>query len=120
MKEVLYIFLGGGAGSVLRFLLSKNLNLIFHLPLGTLFVNVLGSFILGSFLGYVIKNQTMGPILFLFTVGFCGGFTTFSAFAVENFNYLKNGAFLMFGVYTVLSLILTLIGVYLGYILMKS
>lgn len=92
---------------------------MFHIPLGTLLVNVLGSFLLGIFLGYVIKNQSLTPVLFLFTVGFCGGFTTFSAFAVENFNYLKNGEYLMFLIYTLGSLSLTIAAVYLGFVIIK-
>ncbi len=120
MKEFLYIFIGGGAGSVLRYLLSRWLNLSFQIPLGTLLVNMLGSLILGFLLGYAIKNNSTGPLVLLLTVGFCGGFTTFSAFAVENLSYLKNGEFLLFAVYTLLSLTLSLLAVFGGFLLVKS
>lgn len=119
MKELLYIFIGGGAGSVLRYLLSKGLNLSFQIPLGTLLVNVIGSFILGLILGYVLKNNTTGPLVLLLTVGFCGGFTTFSAFAVENMTLLKQGEFLLFIIYTALSIIASLLAIYFAFYLAK-
>jgi CrcB protein len=120
LKELFYIFIGGGAGSVLRYMLSKWLNLSFQIPLGTLLVNVVGSLFLGFLLGYAIKNNTTGPLVLLFTVGFCGGFTTFSAFAVENLSYLKSGEFLLFASYTLLSLILSILAVFGGFLLVKS
>lgn len=120
MKDLLYIFIGGGAGSVLRYLLSKGLNLSFQIPLGTLLVNVLGSLILGVVLGYVLKNNSTGPLVLLLTVGFCGGFTTFSAFAVENLSYLKNGEFLLFAAYTLVSLMLSVLAVFGGLLIIKS
>lgn len=120
MKEIIYIFIGGGVGSVLRYLLSKNLNLMYQIPVGTFLVNVLGSFLLGIVLGYIIKNQSLGPLVLLFTVGFCGGFTTFSAFAVENFTYLKNGDYQLFLLYSLGSLGLTILAVYLGFIFIKA
>jgi fluoride exporter len=120
LKEFLYIFIGGGAGSVLRYLFSKGLNLSYQLPLGTLLVNVVGSLILGFLLGYILKNNSTGPLVLLLTVGFCGGFTTFSAFAVENLSYLKNGDFLLFAAYSLLSLILSILAVFGGFLLVKS
>lgn len=115
-----YIFIGGGAGSVLRYLLSKGLNLSYQIPLGTLLVNVIGSLILGIILGYVIKNNFTGPLVLMFTIGFCGGFTTFSTFAIENLSFLKNGEFLLFSLYTLLSLILSILAVFGGFLLLKS
>lgn len=119
MKELLYIFIGGGAGSVLRYLLSRGLNLTFQIPIGTLIVNVIGSFILGLILGYVLKNNTTDPLILMLTVGFCGGFTTFSAFAVENLTLLRQGEFLLFILYTALSILVSLIAIYFAFYLMK-
>lgn len=120
MKTLLYIFIGGGLGSVLRYGLSKFLNTGFVFPVGTLAVNILGSFILGFLMGIVLKNnvQTSSTLLFL-TVGFCGGFTTFSAFAFENFNWLKNGAYLSFATYTLSSLVLGILAVFVGFWISK-
>lgn len=120
MKTLLFIFIGGGLGSVLRYGLSKYLNTSFIFPLGTLAVNILGSFILGVILGVVLKSnlQTSSSVLFL-TVGFCGGFTTFSAFAFENLNFLKNGDYLSFVSYTAASLVLGIMAVFFGFWISK-
>lgn len=120
MKTLLYIFIGGGLGSVLRYGLSKYLNAGVIFPYGTLGVNVLGSLILGFLMGVVLKNnlQTSASVLFL-TVGFCGGFTTFSAFAFENFNFLKNGAYVSFATYTLSSLVLGILAVFVGFWISK-
>ena len=90
MKAAVLVFLGGGLGSVLRFFIGKSLNNYNVLPSGTFLVNVLGSFLIGIVLGLVAKNTTITQqyVLF-FATGFCGGFTTFSAFAYENYTFLK-------------------------------
>lgn len=115
MKQLLLVFLGGGAGSILRYLISKALNNTTILPLGTLVVNVAGSLLIGFFLGYAYRNESFSPntILFLAT-GFCGGFTTFSAFSYENQLFLKAGDFMSFGIYTASSLILGIAAIFAG------
>ena len=117
MKQILLVFLGGGTGSILRYLLSKNLNNISFLPLGTLLVNVLGSLIIGFVLGLGFRQQLLsGNAMLLLATGFCGGFTTFSAFSYENQVLLKAGDFMTLGIYTISSVILgigaTFAGVY--------
>ena len=90
--KLLLIGLGGFIGSISRYLTARlvdeKLNSVF--PYGTLAVNVIGSFLLG--LIYMLALRKVGLTengrLFL-GVGFCGGFTTFSAFALENFNLLQ-------------------------------
>ncbi len=115
MKQLILVFLGGGAGSMLRFLISKVLNNNTVLPLGTLIVNVMGSLLIGLFLGMAYRNQSFSPntLLFLAT-GFCGGFTTFSAFSYENQLFLKAGDLMSFGLYTISSLILGIAAVFAG------
>jgi len=115
MKQLLLVFLGGGLGSSLRFLISKSLNQATILPFGTLLVNVTGSLLIGFFLGLGYRQQILSTnaILFLAT-GFCGGFTTFSAFAYENNVFLKSGDLMSMAIYTLSSLILGIAAVFAG------
>ena len=115
MKQLLLVFLGGGAGSVLRFLISKNLNPLTSLPLGTLLVNVVGSLLIGFFLGLGMKQDFLSSnTTLLLATGFAGGFTTFSAFSYENMVFIKAGDLWSFGLYTVLSLVLGFLAVFVG------
>ena len=119
MKHLLLVGLGGFIGSVARFLVSK-LNLSWHffsIPMGTLTVNVLGSFIIGILVGISAKSDLISTDLRLFLmVGFCGGFTTFSSFSSENLMLLQNGQVVTMLIYTALSILLGFLAVYLGYI----
>lgn len=121
MKPVLLIFLGGGFGSVLRYIIGRWLNNTGSaIPYGTFFVNILGSLIIGVILGYVAKSTTdANNYVLLLATGFCGGFTTFSAFAYENHLLLKNGDYASFLLYTFGSIILGIIAVFLGYYFSK-
>lgn len=121
MKQVLLVFLGGGAGSVLRFLISKNLNVYTSLPLGTLLVNVIGSLLIGIFLGLGLRQEMLSPnATLLLATGFCGGFTTFSAFSYENQALLKAGDYLNFGIYSAGSIFLGIAAVLAGLWLSRS
>ncbi len=119
MKQLLLVGLGGFIGSVARFLVSK-LNLSWHflsIPMGTLTVNVLGSFIIGILVGISVKSDLISTDLRLFLmVGFCGGFTTFSSFSSENLMLMQNGQVVTVLIYTALSILLGFLAVYLGYI----
>ena len=121
MKALLMVFLGGGLGSVLRYAISKYLNLLpVSLPLGTLTVNVFGSLLLGLFLGIALKGGQLSNNLILFlATGFCGGFTTFSTFAFENQEFLKAGDYFHFSVYTLGSLIAGFTSIFIGLYLSK-
>jgi len=121
LKQVLIVFLGGGVGSSLRFVLSKWLNEnSHHLPFGTFTVNILGSLLIGILIGLAARNNllTNNQSLLLVT-GFCGGFTTFSAFAFENYSFLKSGDVSSFLLYTLGSVVLGIIAVFLGFFLVK-
>lgn len=87
MNQLLLIFLGGGLGSLTRFFLGKTIQERSgaDFPVGTLGVNVVASLVLGFFIGLVeAKNLTNPNLRALVAVGFCGGFSTFSAFANDN------------------------------------
>ncbi|MGB7842918.1 MAG: fluoride efflux transporter CrcB [Salinimicrobium sp.] len=121
MKQLLLVFLGGGAGSMLRFLISKKLNEATVLPLGTLMVNVLGSLIIGYVLGLSYRQDLLSTNgVLLLATGFCGGFTTFSAFAYENQIFLKSGDLLSMGIYTISSIVLGFAAVFVGIYLAKG
>jgi CrcB protein len=116
MKGVLLVFLGGGFGSVSRYLLSKWVNNFdTHLPYGTMLSNVLGSLLIGLILGYLAKTPHLSQSQsLLLATGFCGGFTTFSTFAYENHIFFKNGDYLHFFAYTISSLLLGFTAVFVG------
>lgn len=121
MKQALLVFVGGGFGSVARYLLGKWLNnLETDIPYGTMLSNVLGSLIIGFVLGYLAKTNTVSEThTLLLATGFCGGFTTFSTFAYENHLFLKNGDYFSFLPYTLGSLIIGFSAVFLGLYLSK-
>ncbi len=118
IKNLLIIGTGGFTGSIARYLVSQlNLSINFHsIPVGTLLVNIIGSFLIGFLTGIADKSMILTAEWRLFLmVGLCGGFTTFSAFANENLMLMHNGQFLAVLLYTGLSIFLGFLAVYLGY-----
>lgn len=123
MKVLLIVGTGGFLGSVSRYLVSlvvqKNIDSSF--PLGTMLVNIIGSFIIGVIYALSEQSEVLSPEWRTFlAVGFCGGFTTFSSFAYENFSMLSLQEFLFSSLYIGLSLILGLIAVYLGVVIVRA
>ncbi|MCF1193054.1 fluoride efflux transporter CrcB [Mangrovimonas sp. AS39] len=121
MKHLALVFLGGGLGSVLRFLIGKFLNSSeTGIPYGTFVANILGSLLIGLILGYASKNNGLShEQTLLMATGFCGGFTTFSTFAYENHVFLKTGDFTSFAIYTIASFIIGFLAVFAGMYLVK-
>jgi fluoride exporter len=117
LYTLLIIGLGGFVGSTLRFLtvrlVDARLNALF--PFGTLTVNIIGSFILGII--YMLATRQAGisenARLFL-AVGFCGGFTTFSAFALENFSLIDQKLISTSLLYILISVVLGILGLAAG------
>ena len=94
MKSILIVFVGGGLGSVTRFVLARWVNALHthHFPYGTLVVNVIACFVVGLVIGLADHRQLISPQAKLFwTIGFCGGFSTFSTFSNETIVLLQGG-----------------------------
>jgi CrcB protein len=93
MKALWLIGLGGGLGSVLRYLVSRvvqtRMGLVF--PYGTLVVNVLGCFVIGIVLGFAARSRVGSEWHVFLATGLCGGFTTFSTFSLETVTLLRDG-----------------------------
>ena len=122
MKQVLLVFLGGGIGSALRYAIGRIFNTSSAgYPWGTFSVNIIGSLLIGVFMGIALKNNNLSENQTLLLVtGLCGGFTTFSAFAYENQQFLKEGDLTSFAIYTLGSLSLGILAVFLGLFISKS
>ena len=105
MKNALLIFIGGGLGSLVRYLIGQTLiGFKSSFPWPTLLANYLGCFLIGLLLGWALKNDSTRSELYLFAViGFCGGLTTFSTFSAESLHLLKSGNLLSFLTYALLS-----------------
>lgn len=123
IKNLLVVFIGSGLGGGCRFVLSKLIqgSTMMVFPLATFIVNILGCLLIGLFYGMFDKGALMNNNLrLLLTVGFCGGFTTFSTFMNENLQILRANNILLSAFYTAGSLFLGLIAVYVGYYLVKQ
>ena len=121
MRQLFFVFIGGGFGSVLRYIISRYLNNpASSFPLGTFTANILGSLLIGIIIGFAVKNNTLTENqTLLLATGFCGGFTTFSAFAYENHLFLKSGDFTSFVVYTIASFVIGFLAVFAGIFVVK-
>lgn len=122
IKTLLLVGLGGGIGSIFRYLtgvyVHKYLPALF--PLGTFLVNVTGCFLIGLLMGFFDRGDWTDPDLkFLLVVGGCGGFTTFSAFSIENINLLQNHQVLLAFIYIASSVVLGMLATWAGFYLIK-
>jgi len=119
--KFLMIFLGGGLGSLTRFLISKSIGQIIPLsfPLGTLSINLTGCFVIGLLSG-IFENWIIPENLRLFIfIGFLGGYTTFSSFGLETFKLLQTTEYNLAFLNIILSNLIGIPLVFFGFILSK-
>ena len=114
--NILYVAIGGALGASIRFIISNFLkNYFSYFPVGTLFVNVLGSLCIGILASYLFNKEiSLEIIKYFLIIGFLGSFTTFSAFSIETIDMFKNGKIFMSFTYIFLSIFLSIFAAYIG------
>jgi fluoride exporter len=120
IRNFLLVALGGAIGSVSRYSILLLLG-IRPFPLATLLINILGSFVIGLVIAMSLKSEPFAnnwrPFL---ATGLCGGFTTFSAFSLENLQLLQTGKYFLCAFYIFASLLFGILAAWLGYKLIIS
>ena len=120
---LVYVALGSAIGGVSRYLFGGLIQRLLDttFPAGTLVINVSGSLLLGAILRYAMDTPTMSPEVRSFlTIGFCGGYTTFSSFSYEAVALMEDGEWTRAGLYVTGSVILSLLGTLLGFALARE
>jgi CrcB protein len=113
--NLIYVFLGGGIGAVLRYLLTQLIGKSngHQFPFNTFITNLLGCFLIGLLFSYFFKTKLSEPYTLFWIVGILGGFTTFSSFGLEFVTLLRNGHIITAFSYALLS---NLFGISLAFI----
>lgn len=109
-----WVFVGGGLGSLCRYGFGQWLNKGGNYPWGTLVANGLACIILGVLVGWVSKNNLSTEARLLLMTGFCGGFSTFSTFSNELVQMLRHADYFSAFSYLMLSLVFGLLAIWLG------
>jgi CrcB protein len=121
-RGLILIGLGGGIGSVCRYLSQQYVqnNYPASIPLGTLLVNITGCFIIGIVYALSEKGNLISPEVRVFlATGFCGGFTTYSSFAYENVSMVLEGEFYYTALYLLISVFIGFGAVHAGILFTK-
>ncbi|HVB12764.1 MAG TPA: CrcB family protein [Nitrososphaerales archaeon] len=112
--DLLYLAIGALSGVYLRYKIGSDALFVYGVPVTILFINVLGSFILGLSMTTVQRFGLSQNYVILLGIGFCGSFTTMSSFAFEGAALLDAGKLLLGLVYIVLNVVLSLLGIVAG------
>jgi len=113
---LLWIALGGAAGSVLRYLVGGAAQRMSGaaFPFGTLIVNVTGCFVIGALTQHYMNTQTHPYLRAALITGFCGGYTTFSAFSLETVGLLEGGEYQKAAAYILLNFTVCVMATFAG------
>ena len=115
LKALLFVFLGGGIGSIIRYLMSVLMSPISQkFPFATLVTNIISCILLGFFLGLSLKNNLSNEMKLFLMVGLCGGFSTFSTFSAEAYQLFNVGNGFLSILYMGASFLICLLAIYLG------
>ncbi len=119
-KEILYVGAGSFLGGALRYAVSLILKCSGGFPWATFSVNMIGCLLIGLLMGLSMRlpNIFQQVLLFL-SIGFCGGFTTFSTFSKEGLMMLQSANYLLFAIYVLASILFGLALVAAGYFMVK-
>lgn len=121
LKSLLFIFIGGGVGSIFRYLIDfyvqRNIRIVF--PLGTLLANAIASFLIGFLVQKIQHHNLPVAYKYLFITGFCGGLSTFSTFSYENIKFVSDKQTLLSAVYIGISVTLCLLCTFIGIAISK-
>ena len=110
------IALGGAVGSLLRYLIGGTIqrSSASGFPIGTMFVNVAGCFLIGIFVRFLLNIQESAELRALLVIGFCGGFTTFSTFSFETVGLIEGGEYARAATYVLGSAVLCIVATFAG------
>ena len=117
IRSILLVGLGGAIGSILRYLSSMMVNKYWQqaFPLATFLINMLGCLLIGMLMAFIEKQPGVSDnFRLLFVTGFCGGYTTYSAFAYENTSLMSNGQTLVAFAYIAASVLVGILFVWVG------
>lgn len=123
MQKYFFIALGGSLGSLARYWVGSTVagRMGTRFPFGTFLINITACIIIGFSLAFLARRTELNPAWrFLVPVGFIGAYSTFSTFEWETYSNLQAGAFLIAGLYVVLSLLLGLVGVWFGVLIARA
>jgi fluoride exporter len=119
MKQILWVALGGAFGAATRFWISNGINSN-SFPWGILFINILGSLIVGILAGFIDFNKISQQVWLFAAIGFCGGFTTFSAFSLETWRMFTEQKYFHVLAYVICSVMGGIVATAIGMFMIKN
>ena len=122
MNLFIAIFLGGGFGALSRYLIIDQISKLgpSSFPYGTMLVNILGALLIGAIYYLLISKVIINEQLKVFiTIGFLGGFTTFSSFNLDFFKLIESGNMFLAIMYALFTFLTTIVAFYIGYSLSR-